>query len=125
MRNARYRTLTLLMALLATMTLSLRARAQVRDLIPANPVSQSLPTGQAGLDSGALPIPAHKPLCHLRCRGFVASVPDAPQQPRTDITAPLESFVVYLAPASGTAVTHLNTISPPDSSLPRSIVLRL
>jgi len=125
MRNVRYRTLNLLMALLASMTLSLGARAQVCGPIPANSGSQSLHAEQTGFNSGALPDPSHAPLCHLRCRGFVASVPDAPQQPHTGTTAPLESFVVYLVPASAAAEASLNVISPPETSPPRSTVLRL
>ena len=125
MSSVRSRTLNLLMALLASMTLSLQARAQVCGRVPVSPGYRSMASGQAGFDSGALPGPAHTPLCRLQCRGFVASLPDAPQQPHTGTAAPLEILAAYLLPVQSAGATRLTVISPPDTSPPRSSVLRL
>jgi len=117
--NIRSRYLHLLMAFLAAMTLSLPARAKVCGGISSSPSSP------ANTLSGALPGPAGTPLCHLRCRGFVASDPDAPPQQHTGAPAALETFAAHRLLLVPQAATRRVVISSPGGSPPRSTVLRL
>jgi len=121
---ARY--LTVLMALLAAMTLSLPVRARISGALPITPASGPFTPGQPGVTQGGIPAPAQAPLCHLRCRGFIASVPDAPpQQQQAGVQAAL-AVCATIVPQSTTEVAlHSISNSPPGSSPPRFTVLRL
>ena len=114
--------LNLLMAFVAAMTLSLPVRAKACGEVPG---SRAAIPAQAHSGPGTLPGPAPAPLCHLRCRGFVASVPDAPPQPHQGAPAPLEILTIHPLPAELQAVARLAITFPPGSSPPHSTVLRL
>ena len=119
------RYLTLLLALLAAMTLSLPARARIIGGARLIPVAGPSAAGQTGSKSSEVPAPARIPLCHLCCRGFVAGVPDAPAQQHTNAPAALEPAVAYLLPPTPEIAMHRIATSPPESSPPLLTVLRL
>lgn len=113
------------MALMTALTLSLPARARVYGMISHAPATGPSATGQTGFKSGGLPAPAQVPLCHVRCRGFVASVPaPAPHQYQSG-PAVLDMVVAHLPPAATEVLARAAVTSSPGASPPRFTVLRL
>ena len=113
------------MALLAATTLTLPARAGIYGEITLSAAAGQSGAGHADFKAGGLPVPAQTPLCHLRCRGFVASVPDAPPQQHSGMSAAIETVTPNPLPAATEAAIRVAVISPPASSPPRFTVLRL
>ena len=112
------------MALLAAITLSLLARARVYGAIPLAPATGPSAQGQTGFRSGRQPAPAQVPLCHLRCRGFVASVPAPALHQHESAPAALETIAAHLPPATE-IVGHRALTSSPGASPPLFTILRL
>ncbi len=117
--------LSLLIAFLAATTLTLPARAGIYGEITLSAAAEQSGAGHADFKASRLPVPAQTPLCHLRCRGFVANVPDAPPQQHAGTIAAVEIFAARTLPAATEAAINPTAISPPDSSPPRFTVLRL
>lgn len=119
------RCLNLLMAFVAAITLTLPARARVCGAISLFPATGPSAPGQTGFKSSRQPAPAQVPLCHVRCRGFVASVPAPSVQHHEAAPAALETVAVRLLPAPTEVLARRTVTSSRGDSPPLFTVLRL
>jgi hypothetical protein len=124
MRSAGSSALNLSIAILAAVTVCLPNRAAVCGRPALHLASRQSIVTQTSFKPSPTRGPARTPVCHLRCREFVANVPDVPQQPHA---ATLSGPEIHSAcPVAVSAVAACPAVvSPPDTSPPTSEVLRL